>query len=91
MSSLPRPLRLRHVNGSVGTAHEKIKVKRGLGQFLKLSNTSANTLQVSFNNGRDWYTIGPTDPPLELTVLYHFFLVKADVAASTYEALLGEG
>lgn len=91
MSSPARPLRLRHVNGSVDTTPVKIKVKRGLGQYIRLSNTSGNDLQVSFNNGRDWFTVGPADPPLELSALFHFFLLVGGGAGTTYEALVGEG
>lgn len=91
MSSPARPLRLRHVNGSVDTDPLKIKVKRGLGQYLRISNTSGNDLLVSLNNGRDYYTIASGDQPLEVSALFHFIVVLGGAAATTYEALIGEG
>ena len=92
MASPVRPMRLRHASGSVGTVAEKVSVNRGLGQYIRISNTHATQdFQISFNGGRDYYTIASGDPPLDVVALFHFFYVKGSGASTTYEALIGEG
>lgn len=86
-----RPMRMRHVNGSATTAPSKVSVKRGIGQYLRISNLDgANNLQVSFDGGASFYTINSGDPPLEVNALFHYFFVQSDSSAD-YSALLGEG
>lgn len=92
MASPVRPMRLRHASGSVGTVAEKVSINRGLGQYIRLSNTHATQgLQVSFDGGRSYYTISAGDPPLDVVALFHFFYVKGTGASTTYEGLIGEG
>lgn len=92
MASPIRPMRLRHASGSVGTAPEKVSVNRGIGQYIRLSNTHATqSIQLSFDGQRNYYTIAAGDPPLDAAVLFHYFYIKGSGASTTYEALIGEG
>lgn len=92
MSSPTRPMRMRHVNGSVGTAATKITVRRGIGQYVRIVNKdSVNDILFSFDNGRSFNTIAPGTSPFEANALFHFFLIKASGADTPYEVLIGEG
>ena len=88
-----RPMRMRHVgNTALDTTGDKVSVNRGIGQYVRLSNLDpTNDLEVSFDNGRNFYSVGPADPPLEVNALFHFFLVRASAATIAYVGLVGEG
>ena len=90
--SAARPMRMRNVNGAATTTPERVSVARGLGQYLRISNLDAtNNLEISFDGGRNFYTISPTDPPLDVNAIYHFFFVKSSTGTVNWAALLGEG
>jgi len=84
-------MRMRHASGSVGTTYTKIKVKRGIGQYLRLRNTDdVDNLLVSFDNGRNYNTMEPNEV-LEINALFHFIVLLGAAADVTYELLIGEG
>lgn len=87
-----RPMRMRHHNGDATTSGSKISVNRGIGQYIRISNLdSTNDLEVSFNGGRDFYTIQPGDPPLEVNALFYFVRVRSSSSTVKYSAIIGEG
>lgn len=86
-----RSMRMRHANGSATTTAEKISVNRGIGQYIAITNLDAtNSIDISFDNGANYFSILPADPTFKVSALFHFFLVKSDVTAA-WTALLGEG
>lgn len=86
-----RPMRLRHVNSSVGTTAVKVPVRRGIGQYIRIKNThGANDLFFSFNHGRDYATLAP-GVTFEVNALFHWIVLLGEAADTTYELLIGEG
>ena len=86
-----RAMRMRHANGTATTTAAKISVKRGVAQYIRISNLdNTNNLQVSFDNGQNYFTINAGDPPLEVNVLFYWILIQSDATAA-YSALIGEG
>jgi hypothetical protein len=82
---------MRHANGAVGTTPEKVKVKRGIGQFVRVRNADTiDDLFISFNNGRDYSTLVP-GAILEVNALFHFLVLLGEAAGVDYELLIGEG
>lgn len=87
-----RPMRMRHVNGSATTTPTKVSVNRGIGQYIRIANLDGtNGLEVSFDGGRNFFTISAGDPPLDVAALFHWFHVRSTAATVAYTAILGEG
>lgn len=87
-----RPLRMRHANGTATTDPTKVSVNRGVGMFIRISNLDeTNSLEISFDNGKTYYTVKANDPPLQLDAKFYFFKVKSNTGSVDYSAVIGEG
>lgn len=95
-----RASKFEHINGTAPSsaavpAQEKINIRRGLGKKLIIQNVdAANTLQVSFDGGQNYFSIPPGTAetpyrPLIIDVLFHYIVVRGEGATADYEILLG--
>ena len=92
--SATRPMRMEHHNnlGGVNTDGEKVSVNRGIGQYIRITNLDAtNNLEVSFNGGRDYHSIPPASPTMEVYALFHFIRVRSSASTVPYTAIFGAG
>jgi len=77
-----RPMRMRHLNGVADIDYTKAPVKRGVGQYIRIANLhSSDPLEVSFNGGREYFTINATDPALEVNALFHYLFIRTSTTA----------
>ncbi len=94
MSGPVRSMRMRHASGTATTDpnDSKISVNRGVAQFIAIKNTdTTNALEISFNGGRNFFTIPQGSDPLKLNVLFRFIYLRSNAGTATWSALIGEG
>ncbi|MCF6205360.1 MAG: hypothetical protein L3J47_00505 [Sulfurovum sp.] len=85
-----RPMSMKHHNGSLTTAIVEVPVNRGSGQYVNIANLdAANTVEVSFNGGRSFFTI-LAGKSLVVNALFTSVHLRSDVTAD-YSAIFGEG
>ena len=84
-------LRAVHANGSVAAADVPLKVEtvKGRGFRLKVRNTGAAAMEISFDSGRSWYPI-PAASEFAEDVAFHFFYLRS-TGGTTFAALMFEG
>jgi hypothetical protein len=85
-------MRASHYNGTATTTPAKVALKRPPGQSIRIRNLdTTNNLLVSFDGGTNFATIKPTDQPIVLDVLFHYFYVQSSASTVAYDALVSEG
>ena len=84
--------RATHFNGSASVAGDKVATNKGLGVRLIIRNVdAAEDLEISFNGGRTFFTVGGPGASLDLPVRFHFFFVRGSGGVADFEALILEG
>jgi hypothetical protein len=89
MPAIPASLRATHYEGTLTATPVKIDIKRGIGFRVKLLNTGSNSLDISFNNGTNWFPVGTAKEFAE-DIKFHYIWLKSD-SGTTYSALFFEG
>ena len=82
-----QPLRVSHFEGSAPTAGEKINPRKLIQRVIVRNVDGANTLGISFNGGRSYFSIPPGES-LEEDILAHFLYIRGEGGAASYEMML---
>lgn len=87
-------MRIVHYNGTAPAAPSPAKVLMtvGLAQRINIRNVDgANSLEVSFDSGRNFYLIPINSLPLDIPCSLHFFYVRGVGGTAAYTAVTNEG
>ena len=85
-------MRIVHHAGVASVLGDKIAIIKGPAQRINIRNIDgANALQVSFDGGRNFYTMPLNSVPLEMSCMLHFFHVRGLGGTAAWCAVTNAG
>jgi hypothetical protein len=85
-------MRIVHYNGTASTAGDRVAIVRGPAQRINVRNIDgANPLEISFDGGRNFYTLPINSFPLDMSCMLHFFVVRGVGGTAKYCIVTNEG